>query len=393
MLDFTSLLVAAGFSATCLAATLAATWVASRTDGFLLTCAFGALLVAVGAGFSAFYIARPSMVPGIFAFAFMLAGLATLYGTARQFRDGRPPWRAIIIVGALALLAVVPFHAVGYNGIGFVVGYLVSALLLAMTALEYWRARPEAPSMVTAIALHYLAIALSFLPRALLVILAGEVIIEGQPSNWAENLSLLLVVAAIPGIGAMTMMLNQRRLVRTHKQQAMTDPLTGLLNRRALFEAFDGELTEPIVAVLFDLDHFKNINDTHGHATGDRIIALFARALKMDVARKQWRARLGGEEFALISSLRTLQDAINEAERIRARFAALTLREEGLHCTVSAGIACSSAQLTNLDAVLNSADRALYEAKHSGRDRVVVARWEAAGHGFSNALRAGVNSR
>lgn len=373
MLDFTSLLVSVGFSATCLGATLAAAWMTSRTDGFLLTCALGAILIAVGVGASAIYIAWPSIAMGIIAFAFMLAGLATLYGTARQFRDGASPWRAIAIAGLIAFAAVLPLHAIGYNGIGFIVGYLASAVILAMTALQYWRARAESPGMVTAISLLYLIIALTFVPRAMLVLLGGEATIPGQPSNWAEDLSLILVVAAIPGIGAMTMVLNQRRLVQAHKQQAMTDPLTGLLNRRALFEAFDGNLKEPIIAALFDIDRFKSINDMHGHATGDRIIALFAEALKMNPAAERWRGRLGGEEFVLILPYCVTQTAMREVEQIRARFAALALREEGLQCTTSAGIACGNAHSTNLDAVLNAADQALYEAKHGGRDRVVVA--------------------
>ncbi|WP_421990943.1 diguanylate cyclase domain-containing protein [Roseococcus sp.] len=369
VLDFTSLLVAVGFSAAVLSAVLVAAWRMSRIDRFLLTCALGAVLIAIGVGFSALYIARPAPPFDAMAFALMLTGLATLHGTARQFSSGASPAGAIAAASLATLLVTVPPLLLGYTGLGFFLGYCASAALLGMTALHYWRAREEAPGIVMAIAGLYLAVGLSFLPRAMLVLLEGKLVIPGQPSNWAEDLSMVLVVAAIPGIGAMTMSLSQIRLVRTHRLAALTDPLTGLMNRRALAEARLGGV---VAATLFDIDRFKAINDTHGHARGDRVILLFAAALRDGSAAGELAARIGGEEFALIQPLSTPEAARRRAEEVRARFAAMVRESEGLACTASAGLAIGGSA-DGFEAVLGEADQALYAAKREGRDRLVLA--------------------
>nr|WP_314074125.1 diguanylate cyclase [uncultured Roseococcus sp.] len=372
-LDFTSLLAATGFSAGVLSVVLIAAWRMSRIDRFLLTCAMGAVLIAVGVGFSALYIASAAPPLGAMAFALMLVGLATLYGTARQFSAGASPARAVALASLLSLAVTVPPILLGLTGVGFVLGYGASAALLLMTAYHYWRARREAPGIIVSIAGLYLLVGLSFLPRAALVLLEWKAVIPGQPSNWAENLSLILVVAAIPGIGAMTMSLSQIRLVRTHRLEALTDPLTGLMNRRALFEAEGGGA---VAVTLFDIDRFKAINDTHGHARGDRVLLLFAAALRECRDGDDLAARIGGEEFALIHPLSpplaTPEAALRRAEAVRARFAVLAREKEGMACTASAGLVIGDGT-AGLEALLAEADRALYAAKRQGRDRLVLA--------------------
>jgi diguanylate cyclase (GGDEF)-like protein len=372
MLDFTSLLISVGFSAAFLSAVLIAAWRTSRADGFLRTCAAGALLIAIGVGFSAIYIRGSASLFLTFAFAFMLAGLAALYGTAIQFRFGKSPFRPILIAGLVTLTATLPLIGIGYTGIAFIVGYFASAALLAMTSYQFWRARDEAPGTLMGIAGLYLLVALSFVPRALLVLIEGKAVIAGQPSNWAEDLSLVLVIAAIPGIGAMTMALSQMRLIRMHKEDAQTDPLTGLMNRRALFGAFKGALKDPVIVALFDIDHFKAINDAHGHAMGDRIIVLFANVLRDSLGAGHSAVRLGGEEFAIICPNSTIDAATRHADIIREGFSARVREEAGLHCTVSAGLSSGDAGTASIDRVLAEADQVLYDAKRAGRDRIGI---------------------
>ncbi|HEY9212901.1 MAG TPA: GGDEF domain-containing protein [Ancylobacter sp.] len=372
-LDFTSLILAITISGSCIAATLLAAWLASRTDGFLLTCAIGAILVAVSGVASAFYAVTPSTVLVTLAYALLLAGNAAIYGAAWQFRYGGRPWTRVTAASAVTLGIILPFFVLGYNGIGFVLGFIGCAILLVLTSFHYWKARDEAPGTVMAIAGLYFIVALSFVPRALLVILDGKAVMIGPPRNWAQTLGLAIIIAALPSIGAMTMVLNQKRLVRAHRREAMTDQMTGLLNRRALFETYEGNLKEPVVAILFDIDRFKIVNDTHGHACGDRVIALFARAMRECLEEAHCAARIGGEEFALIQPHATMEAALALAEAVRARFAALVLSEERLACTASAGLACGDAFTTHLDAVLLAADQSLYQAKREGRDRVIIA--------------------
>jgi diguanylate cyclase (GGDEF)-like protein len=103
------------------------------------------------------------------------------------------------------------------------------------------------------------------------------------------------------GIGALSLALNQGRLARHHRRDALTDPLTGLLNRRALFDMHGNVPVGAFTAVVvFDLDNFKAINDEFGHAAGDEVLRVFAAELAGNLRQTDVAARMGGEEFALV---------------------------------------------------------------------------------------------
>jgi diguanylate cyclase (GGDEF)-like protein len=132
-----------------------------------------------------------------------------------------------------------------------------------------------------------------------------------------------------------------------------------------------------MAAVIFDIDHFKAVNDDHGHAAGDGMLKLFAGELTANLRGSDVVARLGGEEFALVLENVMPGRAEQIADRIRESFAARQLTFEGkaLKCTVSAGIAFGSAGGLDLDGILHAADRALYAAKRNGRNRVESAEY------------------
>lgn len=374
LLDYTSLLLSIGFSAVCLSAILFATWLTSRADGPLLSWAIAAACVVGNVFTYSVYVGSPSALLGVIAFAFLLVGLSVLYGAARQFRLGETPMLRGLIAGVLTTVIALPPIAIGYDGVGFVLVNVAAAVLLALTAQEYWRGREEAPSAITAISVLYLIVGTSFALCALMLVLDGKLVLDGPPANWAEDLSIIIIIAGVPGIGALSLALNQTRLARTHKREAMTDPLTGLLNRRALFDAHDGgQLRRSMAVILFDIDRFKHINDEHGHATGDLVIELFAKSLRESLSGSESAARLGGEEFALVLPRSSAEGALRHAERVRSGFAALALHQGGLVCTASAGIAFGEAHGSSFGAVLNAADQALYQAKRTGRDRIASA--------------------
>ena len=160
---------------------------------------------------------------------------------------------------------------------------------------------------------------------------------------------------------------------------AQTDSLTGLKNRRQFMLLAEQELTRsvryarPLSLLMMDLDHFKMVNDTHGHPTGDLVLQNLGALCRENFREVDVVGRLGGEEFAVILPETAPDQAIEVAERFRQLFAdAPICLDHGLpmHCTVSIGVSHLADRVTNLDTLMNQADQALYEAKHQGRNRV-----------------------
>lgn len=170
-----------------------------------------------------------------------------------------------------------------------------------------------------------------------------------------------------------------RREAERFRMQARTDPLTDLLNRRHVDEVLPGWLATtgaPVTVAIIDLDHFKLVNDEFSHEVGDDVLRRIARLLTGagGDASTGFAARLGGEEFIVVDRWRDQREAVAVIEEFRRTvethdWAALA---DGLHVTISAGLATARADDTQRT-LLSRADRALYEAKESGRNRVVLA--------------------
>lgn len=154
------------------------------------------------------------------------------------------------------------------------------------------------------------------------------------------------------------------------RRLAETDPLTGLLNRHALDHALP-ELAEGDALVMLDVDHFKDVNDRHGHAEGDRVLAELGAALRDGVRMEDSAVRYGGEEFLVVLPHVSDATALETAERLRARVAE-RVKVAGTPISLSAGVATRSPG-ERRDALLARVDRALYAAKNAGRDRSVLA--------------------
>jgi len=161
------------------------------------------------------------------------------------------------------------------------------------------------------------------------------------------------------------------------------DPLTGLFNRRGFSElsnrmiAREEAAGRPVTVLIFDIDHFKQVNDRFGHAAGDRVIASFAASITGNAPVDAPVARFGGEEFVLFLPGCDAAQAASTAEAIRIRFTLEGAKRAGLDHRLTASFGLSgvhAADQSVYDAV-GRADRALYEAKNSGRDRVCVARY------------------
>lgn len=164
-------------------------------------------------------------------------------------------------------------------------------------------------------------------------------------------------------------------------RQALSDTLTGLPNRRAFEAAAEqaqarmARSDKPLTVGVADIDHFKSVNDLHGHAAGDAVLRAVARAIRETGRLTDMAARLGGEEFGLLFPEATLEQAVHIAERVRRAVAATSsVTPDGtpLSVTISIGLA-PLAPGASFDGALSEADRALYRAKRQGRDQVVAA--------------------
>ncbi|MGM4979787.1 MULTISPECIES: GGDEF domain-containing protein [Rhizobium] len=376
LVDYNSLLLALGVSATCLAVTLVGSWFSRRPDTFLLTCSAGLVPIVGGIFIYGAYVDRPRPIFAVLTFVLLFIGFATVWVAGHQFRTRRLS-KIRFLLGCLPGIAVsVSAMLVGYDGLAFIGENVVISLLLLLTAREYWLSRHEAPTPLYGITALYTLTAISFALCAAMLIADGKLVLGHAPDNWAEDFSLAVCIAGMTGIGALSLALHQWRQAALHRQEAITDALTGLLNRRALFDLHGGRSFGPSMAVIvFDIDRFKTINDQHGHAAGDLVLKFFGQDLSAGLRASDTVARLGGEEFALVLDNTLPGRAEQVAERVRDAFAARTISidDKYLTCTVSAGVATGTVEGVGFDDVLRAADKALYEAKRNGRNRVEVA--------------------
>lgn len=164
------------------------------------------------------------------------------------------------------------------------------------------------------------------------------------------------------------------RAFRLTQLQASTDALTGLPNRRALEEATRDVVTktEPFALLMCDLDHFKRLNDEHGHQAGDAALRIFSEALRASLRSEDLAARWGGEEFCVLLKGAGAADAVGWADRLRGRLAESLAKTASPLFTASFGVA-DSTMSRDIDELVRMADGALYQAKRGGRDRAEIA--------------------
>lgn len=197
-------------------------------------------------------------------------------------------------------------------------------------------------------------------------------------SMWVTLFAVELVLYAVGTVFVIFMLVSERT-VTVHKTAASIDPLTGMLNRRGFAEASsrlierEAKAGRPVTVMIFDIDHFKSINDRFGHPTGDEVLKLFATVVQSNLRISDLSGRIGGEEFAALLPC-SLEEGVIVAERVREVFAAsnIVIDEGPVDTTVSIGVAGGPAG-TELEVLLAAADTVLYQAKRGGRNRVEAA--------------------
>ena len=208
-----------------------------------------------------------------------------------------------------------------------------------------------------------------------LVLAAAMVLVDDGDVLTTDPLALSLLLVAFTSVHAVATVLRDSDV--ENRGAAILDPLTGMLNRTALINRtaeieHQSRLTrEPVAVILLDLDRFKLVNDTRGHATGDTVLREVAYRLRKVLRAYDLVYRLGGEEFVVLLLGGTATVTAATAERLRAAVAEGPI--VGLDLTISIGVAASAPGVAFVwDEIFPRADAALYRAKANGRDRVVL---------------------
>ncbi len=202
-------------------------------------------------------------------------------------------------------------------------------------------------------------------------------------ADLLKELHLAPVPSGLPLVGFIVLFLASARSLNDRfgreEEASRTDSLTGLPNRRGFLEAGDGALARsrrsgrPVSVVLSDLDHFKRVNDTLGHAAGDEVLKAVAEAIRGSLRAQDVAARWGGEEFILLLPDTGREGALHVAEQARSAIAGLTMEYAGTPIRITLSLGAAEHQRgRNLEETIAQADAALYLAKQEGRDRVVI---------------------
>ncbi len=315
----------------------------------------------------------------------MLLGnlLFTISGYQRLF--GQPvPWRAMLlfslgVFGAYGWFIYVddsyPVRVLLFSG--------TLVLLSAVSAVLLWRQRRRLgwTLLVLPIGAHLLQCAMGSLRFVLTLSDPGSGGTHLQAAGPVHIAAIMLNSAAVMALAFGFLALHAGHLLEELNQQASTDALTGLANRRGFEPALQVEwqrhrrLGTPLTLLAIDIDHFKQINDRHGHAAGDAALRHLGQVLRQQLRPYDLSARVGGEEFCVVQSGMGAEEAVQAAERLRTADLCFGRDAQGqpLQMTISIGLATARTDDRDIAQLLARADAALYLAKAEGRNRVVQA--------------------
>jgi diguanylate cyclase (GGDEF)-like protein len=343
---------------------------------FLLLLSAGLLLAGLRGEPRTWWAFNGANLLTLLAFALMRRGVELFFREPPS--DGEQMVMLAVVGGAIALLDTGPTGSgwrilLSYVGFGYVMVRLIANVRVSVRA-EFGRAA-------------WLAVVVPGLGIvALLVLLtARQALALGTPQEMHSKASglglmpLYLFGSALFNFGFMVL-LTQRLLLRL-RRASRRDTLTGLENRGAI----DGTMqhlwaqssrgAEGFAVLLIDVDHFKRINDAHGHAVGDQVLEHVAAVIAAQARQADSVGRYGGDEFIIVAPQSGLAGAAQAAERLRLAMEAehIHARASNLRVTLSIGVAASTSEDVAVTDVLARADRALYKAKAKGRNRVDAA--------------------
>lgn len=361
-----------------LGAVLVFTWARERGSPFVGWWGLAQLVMAAGIVIAAVGSLMNDVNLVTLGTASMIFSAALKWKAARQF-ENRQLHTLLLLAGPAAFLLAA--HSGGLTSFDdrlifvctFIAAYdVATAFELARGYKERLKSRWPAVILQLASAVGYL----SWLPLIVTTPIREAVLVFA--STWFPAVILLTLLLRV-ALSFLVLAMAKERQELKQRVGALTDPLTGLPNRRALFEAADllshnpGLVKgQPVSVLIFDLDRFKETNDSFGHAVGDRVLKIFAATLTQQLHKDCIVARVGGEEFAAILPRADPVTATHAAEAVRSAFASSAATVDGLAVegTVSVGAASNVDVDCDLSSLFRRADAALYAAKNAGRNRV-----------------------
>ena len=340
--------------------------------GYLVGATGAALIGGAGAGI-------PNAWSVCAANALLCGAYAFMWSGARSF-EGRRVSIALLVAGPAIWLVAFQFEGFAQSmtaRIGLVSAIMATYALLA--ACELWYARDRDlisrwPTLLLVLGhAGFLLVRIPFAP-----VLAASTI-SGYAQGTVVTVIAFEALFAAFCLPFLRVAMSKERAELEQRKAALTDSLTGIANRRAFFDhgspLLEGAIAErrPVALLLFDLDRFKEINDSAGHQAGDRVLQAFCDLVGASIRPGDLFGRLGGEEFAYLLVDASMAQALHAAERLRRDFAAVSFPHLVVNPTVSVGVAMASEAGRSLSTLLALADRALYRAKADGRNRVAPA--------------------
>ncbi|MBB6427438.1 diguanylate cyclase [Sphingopyxis sp. JAI128] len=342
-----------------------------------LALGYGTGIIYVGLEFILAWQVDPTPVGiGIFL-TFLLALSFALVGVALHYR-ALPPWRAMAAIWALTILAVPVIFSLTYGSTPRLALYqLPYVAMQALLGLVIWRSGRRQPLDLLLIALQAIAAAIYVAKPFIAAVIGTASAPQGYMATTYAAISQSGSVVTLMAIALVLLLVMMRDSTAEMIAHSETDTLSGVLNRRGFEHHAELALLrggDAAVLVAADLDHFKTINDSFGHAAGDGVIAHFAAILADAAPSGAIVGRIGGEEFAVLIPGGLLPEGRAYAETVRAAFAAAQMPALGIDrgVTASFGVAQRSVD-DRLFELSRRADAALYRAKSGGRNRVRVA--------------------
>lgn len=312
----------------------------------------------------------------------LLAGtFAMALGAVCQFRGRALPWgrmlAPVVAMTALYMVFLDDYHA------RIMVAGILAPVQISMVLWVLWRPQPLAQLrgawlFTVGLSLQFALLALRGLLAAMHAIPLDGLMRSSPMQSFVFMAAFVVVILASLGF----ILMAKDRADADNRYFAVHDELTGAANRRALIQALDRDLAralrsgEPYALLMLDIDHFKAVNDTHGHRAGDRVLCHVATVLRARLRAQDLIGRYGGEEFMLLLPNTTLDGAVALAETLREVMEQSPCLHEGRSIAVTVSIGVCGTQMESIqdwDRLIQAADQALYRAKAAGRNRVECA--------------------